>query len=77
MGDKTQIATAALAARFHSILAVTVGSTAGLLLTSAPALVLGRSVGRLAPFRLLRVGGALVYLALGLWSFAEALGWIG
>lgn len=42
IGDKTQIATAALAARFDSIVAVVAGTTTGMLLADVPAVYLGR-----------------------------------
>jgi Ca2+/H+ antiporter, TMEM165/GDT1 family len=46
MGDKTQIATVALAARFESLLAVVAGSTLGLMLANVPAVLLGERIVR-------------------------------
>lgn len=72
MGDRTQLATAALAARFHDIVWVTLGSTAGLLLTSAPAVLLGESVTRFASLRTLRLCGGVAYVALGIAGLVRA-----
>ncbi len=68
MGDKTQIATAALAARFHDIGLVAAGTTTGMMLANIPAVCLGHAAIRVLPLRALRVGAALVYLGLGLWG---------
>ena len=76
IGDKTQIATAALAARFHDVLLVAAGTTTGMMIANIPAVLLGRRVTRFLPIGLLRVAAALVYLALGVWGVASAAGWI-
>jgi putative Ca2+/H+ antiporter (TMEM165/GDT1 family) len=65
MGDKTQIATMALAARFQSFVPVVLGSTTGLMLADIPAVLLGdRLTGRL-PLRALRIIAACAFLVLG------------
>ncbi|MBN8505812.1 MAG: TMEM165/GDT1 family protein [Burkholderiales bacterium] len=46
MGDKTQIATVALAARYDAVIAVVAGSTAGLMLANVPAVWLGERIVR-------------------------------
>ncbi|HEX4183056.1 MAG TPA: TMEM165/GDT1 family protein [Caulobacteraceae bacterium] len=76
IGDKTQIATAALAARFHDVVIVAAGTTTGMLLANIPAVFLGQAVTRVLPINALRIAAALLYLALGLWALAAALGWI-
>jgi putative Ca2+/H+ antiporter (TMEM165/GDT1 family) len=76
IGDKTQIATAALAAKYHSIALVAAGTTTGMMLANIPAVLLGHSVTRFLPVRLLRYAAALVYVALGLWGLATTAGWI-
>lgn len=76
MGDKTQIATAALAARYHDIGQVALGSTLGMAAAAAPAVLFGDTIIRVAPLRTLRIGGAALYLALGVGSLVHALGWI-
>ena len=75
IGDKTQIATVALAARFHDVLLVTAGTTTGMMIANIPAVLLGHGVTRVLPIRWLQVGAALIYLALGLWGVAAAAGW--
>ncbi|SMF02684.1 Putative Ca2+/H+ antiporter, TMEM165/GDT1 family [Tistlia consotensis] len=74
IGDKTQVATIALAARFHSVLWVTAGTTIGMMLANAPALFLGNRLLRVLPVKTLRYGAALLFALLGLWILAEAGG---
>jgi putative Ca2+/H+ antiporter (TMEM165/GDT1 family) len=76
MGDKTQVATAALAARYHGVLLVAAGTTTGMMLANIPAVFLGHSVTRVLPIKWLRIAAALLYLALGVWGVAATAGWI-
>jgi putative Ca2+/H+ antiporter (TMEM165/GDT1 family) len=76
IGDKTQIATAALAARYHDVLIVAAGTTTGMMLANIPAVLLGHNVTRVLPINWLRVGAALLYLGLGLWGVAKTAGWV-
>lgn len=76
IGDKTQIATAALAARFHDVLIVAAGTTTGMMIANIPAVFLGQAVTKVLPIKSLRFGAAAVYLVLGLWGIAAALGWL-
>jgi putative Ca2+/H+ antiporter (TMEM165/GDT1 family) len=76
IGDKTQIATAALAARYHDILIVAAGTTTGMMLANIPAVFLGHNVTRVLPIGALRVAAALVYLVLGLLGVATTAGWV-
>jgi putative Ca2+/H+ antiporter (TMEM165/GDT1 family) len=65
MGDKTQIATVALAARYASFYAVVAGTTVGMMLANVPAvLVSDRLAGRL-PTRAVHAVGAAIFAALG------------
>jgi putative Ca2+/H+ antiporter (TMEM165/GDT1 family) len=75
IGDKTQIATAALAARYHDILIVAAGTTTGMMIANVPAVLLGHAVTRVLPMNGLRIAAALVYLGLGLWGVAMTAGW--
>lgn len=75
IGDKTQIATAALAARFHDVVVVAAGTTTGMMLANIPAVYFGHAATRVLPLRTLRIAAALVYIALGLWGLGEAAGW--
>jgi putative Ca2+/H+ antiporter (TMEM165/GDT1 family) len=65
MGDKTQVATVALAAKYASFYAVVAGTTVGMLLADVPAvLVSDRLAGRL-PTRLVHAVAAAIFAALG------------
>ena len=74
IGDKTQIATIALAARYHDVGVVAAGTTTGMMLANIPAVFLGHGVTRVLPIQGLRVAAALVYLGLGVWGLAAAAG---
>ena len=65
IGDKTQIATVALAARFQSLVAVTLGTTCGMLLANAPVVLFGDAIARRLPLRIVRIVAALLFLTLG------------
>ncbi len=66
MGDKTQIATVAMAARYADLLSVVAGSTLGLMLANVPAVFLGDKVARLVPMRVVHAVSALIFVVLGL-----------
>ena len=65
MGDKTQIATVALAARYESGLAVVAGSTFGLMLANAPAVLLADRLLRHLSFAWVHKLAALAFAVLG------------
>jgi len=65
IGDKTQIATVALAARFQSLIAVTAGTTIGMMLANAPVVLFGDAIARRLPLKIVRVVAALLFVALG------------
>ena len=65
MGDKTQIATIALAARYPSLAAVVAGTTLGMLLANVPAVLLGDVAARKLPLRLVHGIAAAVFFVLG------------
>jgi putative Ca2+/H+ antiporter (TMEM165/GDT1 family) len=66
MGDKTQLATMALAARFHSVVLVTAGTTLGMMIADVPAVYLGDTAAHRLPLRLMRIVAALIFIALAL-----------
>src|SRR5690349_536869 len=66
IGDKTQIATVALAARFHNIALVTAGTTLGMMLANVPAVLFGDLPARKVPLRLVRLCAAASFVLLGL-----------
>lgn len=66
MGDKTQIATVMLAARFDTALvAVVLGTTLGMMLANVPAVLLGDKVIKWVPIRWVHLAAALVFAGLG------------
>jgi Ca2+/H+ antiporter, TMEM165/GDT1 family len=69
IGDKTQIATVALAARFNSLVLVTSGTTIGMLLANAPVVLFGDAIAKRLPLKIVRAVAALLFLALGLAAF--------
>lgn len=73
IGDKTQIATSLLAARFENILIVTAGTTLGMMIANVPAVLLGDAATKIVPLKYVRIGAALVFAAIGVWIVASAL----
>ena len=65
MGDKTQVATVALAARYHDIYSVVLGTTFGMMLANVPAVYLGDRIAGRIPLRLVHGIAALVFAVLG------------
>ena len=74
MGDKTQIATVALAAQFRDMVWVTAGTTLGMMIANVPAVFLGEALVRRVPMATVRTVAALLFLALGLWLLVETAG---
>ena len=66
IGDKTQIATIALGARFHDVLAVTIGTTLGMMIANVPAVLLGEVAAKKLPMRLVHGVAAAIFAVLGL-----------
>jgi putative Ca2+/H+ antiporter (TMEM165/GDT1 family) len=65
MGDKTQIATVMLAAKFDSMLSVTIGTTLGMLLANVPAVFLGDKAVKFVPLHWVRRIAAALFALLG------------
>ena len=68
MGDKTQIATVALAAQFHSIVWVVLGTTIGMLIANVPVVFAGEALIRRVPLKAVRIVAALSFVALGVYA---------
>jgi putative Ca2+/H+ antiporter (TMEM165/GDT1 family) len=72
MGDKTQIATIALGAKYEDVVAVTIGTTLGMMLANAPAVWLGQKFTKRMPIKWVHGVAALTFIAIGavtlLWS---------
>ncbi|HTV90033.1 MAG TPA: TMEM165/GDT1 family protein [Stellaceae bacterium] len=64
IGDKTQIATIGLAARFDHLYAVVAGTTLGMMLANIPVVLLGDRVASRLPVRIIRIAAAIVFAAL-------------
>jgi putative Ca2+/H+ antiporter (TMEM165/GDT1 family) len=71
MGDKTQIATVALAARFPDLWAVVAGTTLGMMIANVPAVFLGERVARAVPMRLVHGVSALIFAVLGVLTLLD------
>ena len=65
MGDKTQIATVALAAEYHALVAVVAGTTAGMMLANVPAVLLGDRIAHKIPVRVVHAIAAAIFAGLG------------
>lgn len=66
MGDKTQLATVALAARFDSLVWVVTGTTVGMMLANVPAVLLGEGLARRLPLDRIRMIAAAVFVLTGI-----------
>ena len=67
MGDKTQIATVVLAARFDSLAAVVVGTTLGMMIVNIPTAFAGHLAADRVPLKSVRIVAAALFAALGVW----------
>ncbi len=65
IGDKTQIATMALAAAYANLAVVVAGTTLGMLLANGPVVFLGNSFSARLPLKKIHLGASLLFLALG------------
>ncbi len=75
MGDKTQIATVVLAAKYPSLAAVIAGTTLGMLVADAPVVLFGNTLAARAPIRAIRTVAALMFAVLGIYTlFATPMG---
>lgn len=66
MGDKTQIATVALAAQYHDFFSVVAGTTLGMMIANVPAVLLGDKLAHRLPVRLVHILAAILFAGLGL-----------
>jgi Ca2+/H+ antiporter, TMEM165/GDT1 family len=73
VGDKTQIATLALAAAYPSLLAVVAGTTAGMMVANVPVVFLGRAFADRLPVKAIHLGAAALFVALGAVFLMRAL----
>jgi putative Ca2+/H+ antiporter (TMEM165/GDT1 family) len=66
MGDKTQFATIALAARFDTLAYVVLGTTVGMMLANVPAVLVGEKLAERLPLKLARYTAAGFFFLTGL-----------
>jgi putative Ca2+/H+ antiporter (TMEM165/GDT1 family) len=77
MGDKTQIATVALAAQYQSLIAVVAGTTFGMMIANVPAVIMGDRIATKMPVRLVHAIAAGIFAVLGVMTlvgFGERFG---
>lgn len=77
MGDKTQVATVALAAQYQALLAVVAGTTLGMMVANVPAVIMGDRIANRMPVRLVHTIAAGIFAVLGvmtLTGFGERFG---
>jgi len=68
MGDKTQIATIALAAQYHSLGWVVLGTTFGMMIANVPAVLFGDWIVKRVPVRTIHITAAAIFAVLGMMS---------
>jgi putative Ca2+/H+ antiporter (TMEM165/GDT1 family) len=68
IGDKTQIATIGLAARFEQFYPVVLGTTAGMMLTNIPAVLVGGRLADRLPLKWIRFAAAVVFAGLAIFT---------
>ena len=66
IGDKTQLATIALAAQYHAVPEVVTGTTLGMMIANVPAVLLGERLTQRFPIRGLQICASLTFFALGI-----------
>lgn len=77
MGDKTQVATVALAAQYQNLISVVAGTTLGMMLANVPAVIMGDRIAEKMPVKLVHRIAAVIFAVLGsatLLGAGEALG---
>lgn len=74
MGDKTQIATVALAAQYRALVPVVLGTTLGMMIANVPAVLLGERIANRLSVKLVRRIAAAIFAILGIATLAGAGG---
>ena len=73
IGDKTQVATSLLAARFHQIALVTAGTTLGMMAANIPAVLMGEAAAKAVPLKYVRWTAAAIFAGIGVWVLVGLL----
>jgi len=66
MGDKTQIATIALGAKYSDVLSVTAGTTLGMMLANVPAVWIGQKFTKRMPIKWVHAVAAITFISIGI-----------
>ena len=74
IGDKTQIATVGLAARFEQFYPVVLGTTLGMMSANIPAVLIGNRLADKVPVKAIRITAAVVFAALGVLTIVRGDG---
>lgn len=73
IGDKTQIATIVLAAQYHALIAVVLGTTAGMLIANAPVVVFAHRFTDRVPIKWVRIAASAMFAGLGVLALTGVL----
>lgn len=73
MGDKTQLATVALAAQFNAVVPVWMGTTAGMMIADGIGIIIGIVLGKRIPERVVKWCAAIIFILFGLFGLYESL----
>ena len=73
MGDKTQLATIALAVKYNTVITVWVGTTLGMLISNAIGIIIGIVMGKNIPEKFMKWFAALIFIAFGIYGLYEVL----
>ena len=71
-GLHRELATIALGAQFQDVVAVTIGTTLGMMLANVPAVYLGNAIVERVSMKLVRAIAATLFLGIGIWVIADA-----
>jgi putative Ca2+/H+ antiporter (TMEM165/GDT1 family) len=77
MGDKTQFATIALAAKYDYFVAVVAGTTLGMMLANVPAVLLGNQIAERMPTQIVHRIAAAIFLVMGILTLMGAGAGVG
>lgn len=72
MGDKTQVATAALAAQYGAFIPVVVGTTLGMMIANVPAVLVGERLSNPALVKAVHCVAAVIFVLLGIAALSGA-----
>jgi len=73
MGDKTQLATVALATQYESIIAIWLGTTSGMLVADAIGIIMGIVLGKRIPERFIKWFAAIIFIGFGVVGLYQTL----